>query len=100
MEFQQFDISRIPSGEKGTGWLEVAPRADGGTWRLPLIYVSGASGGPKLVVTAGVHGNEYEGVEAIPRIYEQVNPMHCTAPWSWFPYATCPHTRLVLETAL
>ena len=80
MEFRAFDISRIPSGEKRTGWLEVASRADGGTWRLPLLYVSGASDGPKLVVTAGVHGNEYEGVEAIPRIYEQVesNALHGT----------------------
>ena len=74
MDFQAFDISRIPSGEKKTDWLEVAPRADGGMWRLPLLYVSGASDGPTLAVTAGVHGNEYEGVETIPRIYEQVEP--------------------------
>lgn len=74
MDFQAFDISRIPSGEKRTDWLEVAPRADGGMWQLPLLYVTGTTDGPILVVTAGVHGNEYEGVEAIPRIYEQVEP--------------------------
>ncbi|MDE0506079.1 MAG: M14 family metallopeptidase, partial [Candidatus Poribacteria bacterium] len=74
MEFQAFDISRIPSGEKRLDWLEVASRADGGTWRLPLLYVGGASDGPILVVTGAVHGDEYEGVEAIPRIYEKVEP--------------------------
>ena len=74
MEFEAFDISRIPSGEKRTRWLEVAPRADGGTWRLPLLHVKGHTDGPILVVTGAVHGNEYEGVEAIPRIYEQVEP--------------------------
>ena len=74
MDFKAFDISRIPAGEKGTDWLEVAPRADGRTWQLPLLYVTGASAGATLVVTAGVHGNEYEGVEAIPRIFEQVEP--------------------------
>ena len=74
MKFQAFDISRIPSGEKRSDWLEVAPRADGGMWRLPLLYISGVSDGPILVVTGAVHGNEYEGVEAIPRISEQVKP--------------------------
>lgn len=74
MEFEAFDVSRIPSGEKRTGWLEVAPRADGGTWRLPLLHVKGNPDGPILVVTGAVHGNEYEGVEAIPRIYDQVEP--------------------------
>jgi predicted deacylase len=72
MRFQAFDISQLPSGEKATGWLDVAPRADGSAWRLPLLYVTSATTGPTLVVTAAVHGNEYEGVEAIPRIFEQV----------------------------
>ena len=74
MDLQAFDISRIPTGEKRSDWLEVAPRADGRTWQLPLLYVTGTTDGPKILVTAGVHGNEYEGVEAIPRIFEQVEP--------------------------
>ena len=41
MNFEEFDISKLPSGEKATGWLEVASRADGGSWRLPLLYVKG-----------------------------------------------------------
>ncbi len=74
MHIQGFDISELPPSEKTTGWLEVAPRADGSAWRLPLLYVTGVTSGPILVVTAAVHGNEYEGVEAIPRIFEQVRP--------------------------
>ena len=74
MQFQEFDISRIPSGVKRSDWLEITPRADGGTWQLPLLCVTGAPDGPILLVTAAVHGNEYEGVEAIPRIFEQVEP--------------------------
>ncbi len=74
MRIQGFDISKLPPAEKTTGWLEVAPRADGSAWRLPLLYVTGVTSGPILVVTAAVHGNEYEGVEAIPRIFEQVQP--------------------------
>ena len=74
MHFQEFDISKLPSGKKATGWLEVASRADGGSWRLPLLYARGSETGPTLAVTAAVHGNEYEGVEAIPRIFDQVQP--------------------------
>ena len=74
MRFEEFDIPKLPSGEKATGWLEVASRADGGSWRLPLLYVKGTAAGPTLAVTAAVHGDEYEGVEAVPRIFDQVYP--------------------------
>ncbi|MCX6045436.1 MAG: succinylglutamate desuccinylase/aspartoacylase family protein, partial [Chloroflexi bacterium] len=31
-----------------------------------MLYVTGHEPGPTLVVTAAVHGDEYEGIEAIP----------------------------------
>ncbi|MBX3051340.1 MAG: succinylglutamate desuccinylase/aspartoacylase family protein [Caldilineaceae bacterium] len=74
MNFQDFHISALPRNQKQRGWLTVATRADGGEWRLPLLYVTGAEPGPTLVVTAAVHGDEYEGVEAIPRIFHKVQP--------------------------
>ena len=72
--FRDLDISQLPRHSREAGWLEVAPRADGGMWRLPFLYVTGASAGPTLVVTAAVHGDEYEGVAAIPRVFQQVQP--------------------------
>ena len=74
VQIQTFEANELPRGEKRTGWLDVASRPDGGAWRLPLLYVTGTNPGPLLLVTAGVHGNEYEGIEAIPRIFEQVQP--------------------------
>ena len=74
MLFSEFDLPNLPLGQKTTGWLEVATRADGGVWRLPLLYVTGQRPGPTLVVTAAVHGDEYEGVEAIPQIFQQIAP--------------------------
>ena len=49
-------------------------RPDGSTWKLPLLCVTGNSDGPTLLVLAGVHGNEYEGIEAIPRIFAGTEP--------------------------
>ena len=64
----------VGQAERYTGWLSVATRADGGEWRLPLLYATGAQDGPTLVVTAAVHGDEYEGVEAIPAVLRRVEP--------------------------
>ncbi len=60
--------------QKTQAWITIAPRADGGDWRLPLLTITGAQAGPTLVVTAGVHGDEYEGIEAIARLYQQLEP--------------------------
>lgn len=74
MHFHDLDVSTLARGLKETGWLEVASRADGGNWRLPWLYVTGATAGPTLLVTAAVHGDEYEGVAAIPQIFRQMEP--------------------------
>lgn len=72
MRFQDFNISQLPRDSKASAWLEVSPRADGGDWRLPLLYVIGATAGPTLVVLGAVHGDEYEGVETIPEVFRRV----------------------------
>ena len=63
MRFQDLNISQLPRDSKASEWLAVSRRADGGDWRLPLLYVIGATVGPTLVVLGAVHGDEYEGVE-------------------------------------
>jgi predicted deacylase len=62
-------------------WESLAP---GGSWRgewdpgvngvpaLPVRAVRGASPGPTLLVTGGVHGDEYEGPAAIARVFEHL----------------------------
>lgn len=74
MHFQELDISQLPRDSKASAWIEVGPRADGGDWRLPLLYVTGATAGPTLLVLGAVHGDEYEGVETIPEVFRRVAP--------------------------
>jgi predicted deacylase len=69
-----FDVSTLPRNQKGQRRVAVAPRADSGDWQLPLLAITGATAGPTLVVTAGVHGDEYEGIEAIGRLYQALTP--------------------------
>lgn len=41
---------------------------------LPVLVVAGENEGPVLLVLAGVHGDEYEGVQTILRLYELLQP--------------------------
>ena len=74
LHISDFDATALPDGDKAKGWLEVATRPDGSAWQLPVLCVTGKSAGPTLLVLAGVHGNEYEGIEAIPRIFARTEP--------------------------
>ena len=74
MHISELDVTNLERGCKSSCWLDISPRVEGGWWQFPLLTVTGTEPGPTLVVFAGVHGDEYEGVEAIPRIAEQVSP--------------------------
>ena len=72
MHIRDFDLGRLPRAGKERLWLDLSARDGGGCWRLPLMTVNGASEGPTLLVLAGIHGDEYEGIIAIPQVYAQV----------------------------
>ena len=74
MQFRDFALDDLPRASKRRAWLDIAPRPDGGNWRLPLLTVIGAEDGPTLLVLAGVHGDEYEGIAAIPQVYKAIEP--------------------------
>ena len=74
MHISELDLTNLERGTKSASWLNISQRVEGGWWQLPLLTVTGSESGPTLVVFAGVHGDEYEGVEAIPRIADQVDP--------------------------
>ena len=42
--------------------------------QLPILLVRGSHEGAALVVTAGIHGDEYEGVRAIFDVVETLDP--------------------------
>lgn len=84
------ELLTLPRNQKASTWVAVAPRADGGMWRLPLLSITGVATGPTLVVTAGVHGDEYEGIEAIARIYQQLDPSQVQGTLLMVPICNVP----------
>lgn len=61
-------------GTKNTGFLNVSINPDGSRLDIPLIIVNGVEKGPTLEVDACVHGDEYEGTEAIMRLGQKLDP--------------------------
>ncbi|HET8524743.1 MAG TPA: succinylglutamate desuccinylase/aspartoacylase family protein [Thermomicrobiales bacterium] len=73
-------------GSKLCGWLEVAP---GLSWpvQLPLLVARGVSSGPTVMAVAGVHGDEYEGMEAIRAVFATLDPARMSGTFIGIPVA-------------
>jgi uncharacterized protein len=55
------------------GFINVGRKADGSWVSIPVIIVEGKEKGPLFLVDACIHGDEYEGTEAIIRIARTLN---------------------------
>lgn len=60
--------AHVAAGSQARFLHTVTSRADGGLVQLPVIVIRGAQPGKTLLVTAGVHGDEFEGMAAIERV--------------------------------
>ena len=99
MIVDQLEVGALGKGHRLTGWLNVASRPDGGQWRLPFLCVRGKQDGLTLVVIAGVHGDEYEGVEAIPQIFSQVDPEELNGNLLMVPICNMPAYEAILRSS-
>jgi hypothetical protein len=72
MKMIQCGTAKARSGQKAWGQLVVkrGPKQV----RLPVIVINGSAAGEHVVLMANQHGGEINGVEAIRRFAEQVNP--------------------------
>ncbi len=64
----------VKPGEKACIKIPFAFRADGSPMFIPAMVVNGAHDGPRFLLTSGMHGDEYDGVEAIRVQYEKLDP--------------------------
>jgi predicted deacylase len=66
---ENFDPGRLERGRKHRMFLDVATDLS-----VPLLAACGAEPGPVLVVSANIHGDEYEGVRAIFEVFDALAP--------------------------
>jgi len=57
---------------------------------MPVLLVRGHEGGSTLVATAGVHGDEYEGVRAIYDVYTRLDPSAMSGDFLAVPVSNPP----------
>lgn len=99
MHIQDLDIPNLPLNHKGKEYLDIATRADGSMWRLPFLYITGTRKGATLLVTAAVHGDEYEGVESILQVFEQVQPDELAGTLLMLPISNMPAYESALRSS-
>jgi len=61
----------VQQGKKIQGFLNVA----NSEVKMPVTLINGAKPGKTVVITGGIHGGEYPGIETAIRIAKQLDPM-------------------------
>ena len=79
-----FNLRSLPTGQK-TRYLLDAFSTLSGTVQLPALVVTGARSGPVVIAVAAVHGNEYEGQEAVRAVFERLDPMQLRGTYCAIP---------------
>jgi predicted deacylase len=75
----------LAPGTKATGWLPVSQRPGGGQIAIPWMAIRGVADGPVLAVNGSVHGDEYEGGEAIRQLWAEIDPAGLRGTWIGVP---------------
>src|SRR5438094_500240 len=68
-----FDLTKIIERSRRTYDLEIVGLGDGSTLRVPVNVLFGAKSGPCLVLVAGIHGDEAEGILALAELWEELD---------------------------
>jgi len=86
VELERFELASFAPGKKHSLWLHAFDELSGPVL-LPGLVVRGARPGPLLLAIAGVHGDEYEGMEAIRQCVDALDPDTLTGTFIGIPVA-------------
>ena len=71
----EFLGEEIDPGEKRRLFLRASESFAGSGIDIPALVVRGAARGPTLCLTAGVHGDELNGIEIVRRVFEETKTL-------------------------
>lgn len=76
MKKEEFSLDKLleDRGTKKCGFIEFAHKVDSSMVRIPYMIVCGAEEGPIFLADCCIHGDEYEGAEAIAKLYNLLDP--------------------------
>lgn len=70
----RLDANDLRSGEVHRFWFRAGDTALGQAWYVPVVVVKGAKPGPRLLLTAGIHGDELSGIAVLHRLARDLDP--------------------------
>ncbi len=74
MHIREFDPRKVEPGSKESLYLDITSTPGGMSIRQTVLTIGGDEPGPVLVVSGGVHGDEYEGPLTITRLFHELEP--------------------------
>lgn len=87
---QRLDFASLNRGTKHSFALDVVRLGTGVMLSVPLNIVVGTAVGPNLVLIAGVHGDESEGVLALMELWRELEPSQVSGTVVMVPVANPP----------
>jgi hypothetical protein len=70
----RLDISDLDAGKKHEFYFRGVQMGTGQDWYVPIVVAKGAKAGKRIVLVAGVHGDEVSPVDAVQRTMAQLDP--------------------------
>ncbi len=70
----RLDVADLPAGALQRFWFRAGASGIGQGWYVPVIVVRGTQAGPRLLLTAGIHGDELNGIAVIHRLTARLDP--------------------------
>jgi len=70
----KLDVSDLEAGKKHEFYFQGVQMGTGQHWYIPVVVAKGAKAGKRIVLVAGVHGDEVSPVDAVQRTMAQLNP--------------------------
>jgi predicted deacylase len=71
---EEFDPDLFEASTKHRLYLELTATTDGERLAIPALLVNGRNPGKTLLAIAGVHGDEFAGIQAIHEVCHQLDP--------------------------
>ena len=70
----RLDVGDVPAGSLQRFWFRAGTTPIGQPWLVPVVVVKGAQPGPRLLFTAGIHGDELNGIAVLHRLAATIDP--------------------------
>lgn len=70
----RLDAADLAPGRVHRFWFKVQGNSIAQAWYVPVIVVRGSQPGPRLLLTAAVHGDELNGIDVVHRLTARLDP--------------------------